>query len=268
MGVAASPDSSNVPRDREYRPAPDLASHVACTWTNVSQAAPAAPAQAVIPDGCADIIVFGDAPPHVAAPSATTQWVQPPPAGTSITAIRFRPGAVRSILRCDADRLGPWGVELRAVCGHQALPLLAALARDASADARRAALEAWTRARMAAARDADRLVLATGGLLARAPWTSVDEIATTFDVSPRQLRRQFVAACGYGPKTLQRIMRLQRALRLMSSSVRLGGLADLAAATGYADQAHMTRDFHELTGLTPKRYLPLHDPELSRWLEA
>ena len=105
-------DESLVTSYREFAPPPDLAAYVACTWVNFSRAQSQAPSQPIIPDGCADIVMFGDDPPHVAGPAATTQWVQPPPAGTLITAIRFRPGAVRSILRCDVEALGPWGAEL------------------------------------------------------------------------------------------------------------------------------------------------------------
>ena len=267
MSVRSRIDTSPVLGYREYLPPPDLAAHVACTWTNVSSAAPLAPAQPIIPDGCADIIMFGDEPPHVAAPAANTQWVRMPPAGTLITAIRFRPGAVRSILRCDAHELGPWGVELAAVSGRQAHSLIAELAATDAAHVRRGALEAWTRQRIAAAPHTDRLELAAGRLLTRAPWSTVDEVAGMLDLSGRQLRRRLIAACGYGPKTLQRIMRLQRTLRLVSQPARFDSLADLAAAAGYADQAHMTREFQEIMGFTPARYLPRHDPELSRWVD-
>jgi AraC-like DNA-binding protein len=262
------PEAPPIPRYREFRPPLDLAAHAACTWEHSSRALPLAPLQPVIPDGCADIIVFGDDPPHVAAPSAVTEFVRPPPAGTLITAIRFRPGAVRSILRCDADKLGPWGVELAEICGRHTQTLTADLVAADSAVSRRAALENWTRQRIAAASDADRLVLTAGAMLTREPWTTVDELAGLLDVSGRQLRRRFIAACGYGPKTLQRIMRLQRTLRLVSPPVRFGSLADLAVAAGYADQAHMTREFQSIVGFTPACYMPLHDPELSRWIDA
>ena len=261
------PDGSLVISYREYAPPPDLAAHVACTWVNVSRALPLAPAQPIIPDGCADIIMFGDDPPHVAGPAATTQWVRPQPAGTLITAIRFRPGAVRSILRCDAEALGPWGVELESICGRNAKALVAELVAADTSDARRTALEVWTRERIAAAQVADQRIIAAGAMLTQAPWSKVDEVAEALDLSARQLRRGFIAACGYGPKTLQRIMRLQQTLRLASAPVHPGGLAHLAAAAGYADQAHMSREFLDLTGFTPAGYLPIHNPELSRWLE-
>ena len=65
--------------------------------------------------------------------------------------------------------------------------------------------------------------------------------------------RQFLATCGYGPKHLQRIMRVQRALAIAQYS-SVTGLGDVAAAAGYADQAHMSRDFRSITGFTPSAY--------------
>ncbi|WP_326938482.1 helix-turn-helix domain-containing protein [Amycolatopsis rifamycinica] len=70
-------------------------------------------------------------------------------------------------------------------------------------------------------------------------------------VSERRLRRRFVQAVGYGPATYLRISRFQRAVAL---APRVAGLAALAAAAGYADQAHLSRDCRALTGLTPRRY--------------
>ncbi|WP_103338785.1 helix-turn-helix domain-containing protein [Amycolatopsis sp. CA-126428] len=70
-------------------------------------------------------------------------------------------------------------------------------------------------------------------------------------VSERRLRRRFVQAVGYGPATYLRVSRFQRAVAL---APHVRGLAALAAAAGYADQAHLSRDCRALTGLTPRRY--------------
>ncbi len=70
------------------------------------------------------------------------------------------------------------------------------------------------------------------------------------ETSPRQLHRRFVAAVGYGPKTFQRVLRLQRVLALVARS-RRESLAALAAEAGYADQAHMSRELRALTGQSP-----------------
>jgi AraC-like DNA-binding protein len=73
-------------------------------------------------------------------------------------------------------------------------------------------------------------------------------VAATADhlgLGARQLHRRSLVAFGYGPKTLGRVLRLQRALRLARSGVPY---AETAACAGYADQAHLARDVRELAG--------------------
>jgi AraC-like DNA-binding protein len=77
------------------------------------------------------------------------------------------------------------------------------------------------------------------------------EAAGFLAVSERRLRRRFVQAVGYGPATYLRVSRFQRAVALAPYAP---GLAALAAAAGYADQAHLSRDVRALTGLTPRVY--------------
>ncbi len=99
----------------------------------------------------------------------------------------------------------------------------------------------------------DELVLAGLPLLGRRG-SSVAELARTLAISERALRRRFNDAIGYGPKKLDRIIRFRRLLQL-GARPRDGGLAAVAAELGYADQAHLTRDCRELSGLTPAELL-------------
>lgn len=69
--------------------------------------------------------------------------------------------------------------------------------------------------------------------------------------STRTLQRHFMRYCGLTQATLKRITRLHRAIE---ATRQRGSLVEVALATGYADQAHMTRDFKQLTGLTPKQF--------------
>jgi AraC-like DNA-binding protein len=84
----------------------------------------------------------------------------------------------------------------------------------------------------------------------------VQGLADAIGISERQLRRRFHAAVGYGPKTLARVLRFQRMLRLAAGR---GGeperLARLALEAGYADQAHMTAECTRLAGQPPARLL-------------
>lgn len=70
-------------------------------------------------------------------------------------------------------------------------------------------------------------------------------------MSERTLRRRFDESFGYGPKTLDRILRCQRFLWLANRSA--GSTAILAAEAGYSDQAHLIRECRRLTGSTPQR---------------
>jgi AraC-like DNA-binding protein len=53
----------------------------------------------------------------------------------------------------------------------------------------------------------------------------------------------------------QSVLRFQRLLKTARERGAEQGLADLAASAGYADQAHMTRDFQRFANLRPTELL-------------
>jgi AraC-like DNA-binding protein len=73
-------------------------------------------------------------------------------------------------------------------------------------------------------------------------------VARELGWSCRTLRRRFQAEVGIPPKTFQRIMRFQRALRLRRTG---SGWPAVAAHCGYSDQAHLIREVKEFSGRTP-----------------
>jgi AraC-like DNA-binding protein len=75
---------------------------------------------------------------------------------------------------------------------------------------------------------------------------SIAATADRLGLSARQLHRRSLTAFGYGPKTLARVLRLQRALALARTGVPF---AETAARSGFADQAHLARDVRELAGM-------------------
>jgi len=83
------------------------------------------------------------------------------------------------------------------------------------------------------------------------PSARTDAVADEIGLSERQLRRRCHAAAGYGPKTLQRVLRFQRFVRMLDAPAQQLDLASAAARAGYADQAHLTRECAALSGLTP-----------------
>jgi transcriptional regulator GlxA family with amidase domain len=71
--------------------------------------------------------------------------------------------------------------------------------------------------------------------------------------SHRRLIARFRDQIGLTPKLLARIIRFDHAVTaLRASPVR--GLAELAFECGYADQAHLNREFRELAGTSPTEF--------------
>lgn len=91
-----------------------------------------------------------------------------------------------------------------------------------------------------------RAVVTSGGRL------GVDELARRAGYSRQHLTRLFNRELGLGPKLAGRVVRLDRAVAMMRSKGPAMTLADIAVACGYADQAHLCRDFADLAGCTPR----------------
>ncbi len=86
---------------------------------------------------------------------------------------------------------------------------------------------------------------------------SLTRLASVCNLSPFHLARVFCRSVGAPPHAYLTHIRLQKARELLSGPVRpfLGlSLSDIAAATGFADQSHLTRRFKSVFGLTPGQY--------------
>jgi len=107
----------------------------------------------------------------------------------------------------------------------------------------RAALEELAGAGLARA-EPDPLI---GGIVAELrSGASVAATAGSVGLNERGLHRRCLAAFGYGPKTLARILRMNRALDLARAGTPF---ATVAVTAGYADQAHLAREVRALAGV-------------------
>ena len=95
-------------------------------------------------------------------------------------------------------------------------------------------------------------------LLASRGTASVGQLAAAAGWSSRRLGTRFRTEIGLAPKEAARVVRFDRARRLLQRRVAAAGppeLAALAAACGYYDQAHLAREFRALAGCPPSRWL-------------
>ena len=83
--------------------------------------------------------------------------------------------------------------------------------------------------------------------------TRVDQLAAVSGLSVRRLQRLFAEYVGVGPKWVMRRARLHEAAQRADRG-DVTDWAAIAADLGYADQAHLTREFTALIGVPPTRY--------------
>ncbi|MFI7213393.1 helix-turn-helix domain-containing protein [Micromonospora maritima] len=208
----------------------------------------------VLPDGCLDLLWSSRAGLLVAGPDRTAHLSRSVP-GERWIGLRLPPGVGPSVFGVPAEELRDRRVPLADLWGRDAATL-ALRVEEAPAtgagwsDAGAAVLAEAARARLEAAGGPDPLGARVGARLAAG--ATVAATAAEVGLGARALHRRSLALFGYGPKTLARILRMRRALDLAHAGAPL---AEVAARTGYADQAHLTRDVREFAGVPPTRLL-------------
>jgi AraC-like DNA-binding protein len=234
---------------RESRPPAALGSVVECLWQRDRWRPPDSDL-GVLPDGRVDVIWAADGTVVVAGPQRRPLG-RPLPPELVVVGVRFPLGIGPPLLGVPAHELADMHVSLEAIDARPAALLL----RDLLAIEDPA--EAHTRIAWAVARRVDSHwspdpVVQRAAALLEDPAARVERVADELALSERQLQRRFREFVGYGPKTLQRVLRFQRLLgALERGREQTGGLGRIAAAIGYSDQAHLTREARDLSGHSP-----------------
>jgi AraC-like DNA-binding protein len=265
-----------APGYAEWAPPAALRGAVACLWARVTpevdeQASdanepdkagqPGQPDQAarsglVLPDACSDLIWERGVGAYVAGPDTgpARPLIKP---GTVIVGVRFRPSAGGQVLRTPLSEIANQRVSLADLLPSAARRLPPTLDPEEAVDRVRAITGGLV------VDGAPDRAMARAAVLLRNPAARAEAVAAEVGLSERQFRRRSQAAAGYGPKTLQRVLRFHRFVRLLDAApapapdlaaratATAPDLAALAAEAGYADQAHLTRECSALSGFTP-----------------
>jgi AraC-like DNA-binding protein len=242
----------------ERLPIPALADIVSTVW--FQQVAPDGPAylHRNLPHGGTEIVCTIGATPRVLGP-LTGAHVEVLPPGTTAVGMRLRPGAAGALLGAPASELVDLTVPADALWGRAGTVLGDRVDAAGSPTEALAALQRAMVARRLADADPDPLVGEAVRLLMPGLATPVAALPMLLATSERNLRRRCQAAVGLGPKALHRTLRFQgflaRAQQAFASGRSPDGLAELSIRSGYADQAHLTRECVRLTGTTPRAFL-------------
>lgn len=202
----------------------------------------------ILPDGCIDVLWWNNRL-VIAGPDQRAHSSESTPARLTV-GIRFAPGTAPDRLGIPARELANQRVALSELWAphvvHRIEHDMLELALGNSPNAAR--LFERRIAETLRVPDARRIRRARELASAVAQGRSVAEIAERTGYSARQLQRLSNDEFGYGLSVLARILRLQRALPALRSELPF---AAVAANTGYADQAHLSREVRALSGLTP-----------------
>jgi len=167
--------------------------------------------------------------------------------------VMLQPGARRLLLGQDVSTVTDRHVELSDVLGSQVVTdVRAAMTDPQDPGCRREAadsLEAVIRAHLPLD-DEGRLVNDLVDHIEHDPSVrQVSQVCDRFGLSERALQRLTRRRLGLTPKWLIQRRRLHEASERLRAGP--GDLAAIAHDLGYADQAHFTRDFRRVTGITP-----------------
>lgn len=197
----------------------------------------------ILPDGCLDLI-WVDGRLLVAGPDTTAHVATDTP-GASYWGVRFAPGTGPSVLGVPAHELRDQRVDLADLWPESTVRELA--------ERISAAQDPWTGIEELAQehlRETDPAITGIADQLREG--ASVAAVSARVGWSERHLLRLSLHAFGYGPKTLARILRLNRALALARAGIPP---ATVAVTAGYTDQAHLSHEVKALSGVPLKSLL-------------
>lgn len=242
-----------------YEPQQPEAGHerlLACRWT-----AHPTGRHRLVPDACMDLVCLveppGGAVRAVLCGPERSAWTFHLPMGVTGVGVRFRPGCASLVFGVDASTLVDRRIALDELVDARRAASIVAAVQDAITPADRAlALERSLAHELGrVAPDALAFVDRMTDLLVGSPRLRHTELAASAAVTPRQLHRRLLRTFGHGSAALGRLLRFQRFLSVRELSGRDASIAELAAAAGYADQAHLARDCRAITGLTVRAFL-------------
>lgn len=220
----------------------------------------------LLPDGLAHIVLRPGGPPlrlfrseddpegatispHVVAGPRTQAHLRAVPPGTASVGLLLAPGALSRLCGIPADELTGRHVPLELIWrAGRVRDLADALGSCPDGEGRLDILEACLLRQAADRSPRDRLV--EDGLRLLRGGSSISAVARDLDLSRATFTRRFRAEVGLCPQDWLRVRRFDRALKALAACPE-APLASVAVTAGYADQAHMTRHFRAIAGLSP-----------------
>jgi AraC-like DNA-binding protein len=219
----------------------------------------AAPAL-LLPTGGVDLMFIhsshgGFSPPSVMIHGYVSEAFAPPRIELSGVGIRFRPGGFTALTGIPQHEVAGGLFDFSEMVSLHLLERMRRHAfRDGAADAP-GTMERVVEEMAPKGQSCPSWLAGVNDVCWRRRATSVAGLAAEARISIRQLERLSRNYLGTGPKKFTRVQRLRRCLRRRISR---GSWIEAALQSGYADQAHLSRECRSLLGVSPSEFLRLY----------
>lgn len=242
----------------EFPPSERLDPYIECFW--VRRPSIRNGLHRVLPDGCIDLLV--EFPPLQDVPCLSMVGtmtraliVQPEMLSGLFLGVRFQPGAAPLFFNFPWPDLVDARIPFQDLEPARSSQLSLQLAEAQTIEARITLLEQFL---LSSLRKDCRVPVPIRALLrahSTAPATaSISVLSRDLGISRQYLARLCKSWSGTGPKQLSRILRFRRIVDRIQAAPEDVRWVELALDHGYFDQAHLVRDFHQLSGLAPGQY--------------
>lgn len=221
----------------------------------------------VFPHGALEIVVHLDEPYRRATPAGPVPYaevclsgihtgpvlMEAPATATRAVGIRLTPWGARLLLRRPLTDLGGATADLSDLMPDGVNELAGRCHEATDGPGRIAAVRRWLEARLPGDREPGQPAEWVAAQIARNRGAvDIGRLREATGRSWPRFETEFRDLTGVTPKRYARLHRFRHAAALAASS-RLS-LSVLAVSAGYADQAHMTREFRALAGVTPRDF--------------
>lgn len=192
-------------------------------------------------------------------------WLSYNPGPVRTFSLMLYPAALHKLSGLDMSAWLGRHAPLEAALGEAWAALTAPLLAAPDDAARVALIEAFLAPRWQAARGEEALGGALGDWVRR---LGVQVAAAGWGRGARNIERRVKAWAGQPMRTLRRMQRAERSFLETRAELLSGAVSwsDIAARSGYADQAHLSREIKEITGLTPTEFARTGLADESYWV--
>lgn len=261
-----------------YQVCPILRPYVHCIWTLEERSSPSSyipEVERILPDGQMEMIFhLGDSFQKLENGKRVYQARSflygqlhqyldlIPPVHTKIIAIRFLPFGLYPFVPISPKEFQQRQIELADLYGQAGKELEERVNEAGQTESAIKIIEDFLIRQLALFKSPDPLVLHITGMIMQSQGLGeIQDFIRSHKISPRHFQRRFLEITGTKSKTLSRILRVQRALRLVQQHPTFN-LREIGFAAGYFDQAHFVRDFKGIAGMSPGQFFR-HQHELN-----